>query len=161
MQGTWILVMRKDLNYSNVSMRRNDIKCKHVLKNLCQTHWGPVTHICICKLTIISSDNGLLHGRRQAFIWTNAGILLIAPLGTNFSEILIKIYIFSDTKMHLKMSAKWEPFCVCLNVQNIKGCMYSSHHILSVSEFQLKLERKITPSGTEIRIVQENWGLIQ
>ena len=27
-------------------------------------------------------------------IWTNAGILLIGPLGTNFSEILIEIYIF-------------------------------------------------------------------
>ena len=47
-------------------------------------------HICISKLSI-GSDNGLLPGRRQAIIWTNAGILLIRPLGTNFSEILIKI----------------------------------------------------------------------
>ena len=31
---------------------------------------------------------------RQAIIWTNAGILLIGPLGTNFCEVLIKIYIF-------------------------------------------------------------------
>ena len=30
-------------------------------------------------------------------------ILLIGPLGTNFSEILIEIYIFSSKKMHLKM----------------------------------------------------------
>ena len=29
-------------------------------------------------------------GRRQAIIWTNAGILSIEPLGTNFSEIWIK-----------------------------------------------------------------------
>ena len=28
------------------------------------THWGRVTHICIGKLTIIGSDNGLLPGRR-------------------------------------------------------------------------------------------------
>ena len=55
------------------------------------THWGRVTHICIGKLTIIGSDNGLLPGRRQAIIWTNDGILLIGPLGTNFSEILIEI----------------------------------------------------------------------
>ena len=55
------------------------------------THWGRVTHICLNKLTIISSDNGLSPGRRQAIIWTNAGILLIGPLGTNFSEILIEI----------------------------------------------------------------------
>ena len=51
------------------------------------THWGRVTHICVGKLTIIGSDNGLSPGRRQAIIWTNAGILLIWPLGTNFSEI--------------------------------------------------------------------------
>ena len=49
-----------------------------------------MTHICIIKLTIIGSDNGLLPGQRQAIIWTNVGILLIGPLGTNFSEILIK-----------------------------------------------------------------------
>ena len=55
------------------------------------THWGRVTHICVNKLTIIGSDNGLSPGRRQAIIWTNAGILLIGPLGTNFSEILIEI----------------------------------------------------------------------
>ena len=30
------------------------------------THWGRVTHICVCKLTFISSDNGLSPGRRQA-----------------------------------------------------------------------------------------------
>ena len=43
----------------------------------CLTHWGRVTHICVSKLTIIGSDNGLSPGRRQAIIWTNAGILLI------------------------------------------------------------------------------------
>ena len=39
------------------------------------THWGRVTHICVISLIIIGSDNGLLPGRRQAIIWTNAGIL--------------------------------------------------------------------------------------
>ena len=48
---------------------------------------------------------------RQAIIWTNARILLTEILGTNFSEILIKIQNFSFTKMHLKISsAKWRPF---------------------------------------------------
>ena len=46
---------------------------------------------CVGNLTIIGSDNGLSPGRHQAIIWTNAGILLIGPLGTNFSEILIEI----------------------------------------------------------------------
>ena len=44
------------------------------------THWGRVTHICVGKLTIIGSDNGLSPVRRQAIIWTNAGILFIRPL---------------------------------------------------------------------------------
>ena len=50
------------------------------------------------KLTIIVSDNGLSPGRRQAIIWTNAVILSIGPLGTNFSKILNEIYIFSFKK---------------------------------------------------------------
>ena len=81
------------------------------------THWGRVTHICVGKLTTIGSDNGLSPGWRQAIIWSNAGILLIEPLGTNFSEILIGIQIFSLKQMRLKMaSEKWRPFCLDLNV---------------------------------------------
>ena len=80
------------------------------------THWGRATHICVGKLSIIGSDNGLSPGRRQAIIRTNAGILLIRPLGTNFSEFLVKILIVSFKKMHLKVSsAKRRPFCICLN----------------------------------------------
>ena len=52
------------------------------------THWGRETHICVAKLTIIGSENGLSPGRRQSIVWTNAGILLIRTLGTNLSEIL-------------------------------------------------------------------------
>ena len=82
------------------------------------THWGRVTHICVSKLTSIGSDNGLSPGRRQAIIWTNTtGILLIRPLGTNLSEILIEIDTFSFKKMHLKMSSgKWRSSCLGLNV---------------------------------------------
>ena len=67
-----------------------------------------MTHIYIGNPTIIGSDNGLSPGRCQAIIWTNDRISLIWPLGTNFSEILIEIYLSSFKKMHLKMSsAKW------------------------------------------------------
>ena len=84
------------------------------------THWGRVTHICISKLTVIGSDNGLSPGRRQAIIWTNDGILLIGPLGTNFNEILIGIQTFSFKVMHFKMlSAKWCPFCLGLNMLSL------------------------------------------
>ena len=81
------------------------------------THWGRVRHICVSKLTIIGSDNGLSPDRRQAIIQTNAGILLIWNSGKNFSEIWSKILTISFQKMHLNMSsAKWRPFCRGLNV---------------------------------------------
>ena len=104
------------------------------------THWGRVTHICVSSdvgplrmaprlvlRTIGSRElgdgdfvriaNGLSPGRRQAIIWTKAGVLLIGPLRTNSSEILIVICTFSFKKMHLKMSSgKWQPFCLGLSV---------------------------------------------
>ena len=68
------------------------------------TYRGQVTHICVGKLTITGSDNGLSPGRRQAMspgrrqtiIWANVGILLIGPLGTNFSEIQIGVQTFIE-----------------------------------------------------------------
>ena len=58
-------------------------------------HCNRVKHICVTKLTNIGSNNGLAPDWRQASIWTNAEILVIGPLGTNISEILIEIYAFS------------------------------------------------------------------
>ena len=96
------------------------------------THWGRVTHICVSKPTIIGSDNGLSPKRRQAIIWTNAGILLIGPLGTNFSENSIEILTFSFMKIRLKVSsAKWRPFCLGLNMLS-KSCELG-HHPLNQS----------------------------
>ena len=69
------------------------------------THRGRVTHICVGNLAIIGSDNVLSPGRRQAIIWTNDGILLIGPLGTNYSEILIEIQTFSFKIMRLKIQS--------------------------------------------------------
>ena len=101
------------------------------------SHWGRVTHICVSELTIIGSDNGLSPGRRQAIIWNNAGLLLIEPLGTNFSEISIGIQTFSFKKMHLNMSsANWRPFCLGLNVliltpeANYEVTFYTTHCLL-------------------------------
>ena len=64
-----------------------------------------MTHICVDNLTTNASDNGLSPGRNQASIWTNAGIVLIGPLGTNFNEILVEVDTFSFRKRHLKMSS--------------------------------------------------------
>ena len=75
-----------------------------------------MTHICVDNLTIVGLDNGLSPGRRQAIIWTNGGILLIEPFGTNFSEFLIGIIKFSVKKMHLWMSSgNLRPCCLDLN----------------------------------------------
>ena len=80
-------------------------------------------HICVSRLTIIGSDNGLAPSRRQVIIWTNVRILLIGALVTNFTEILIQIYTFSFKKMHFKMSSwKCWPFCLCLNVSTLTLC---------------------------------------
>ena len=120
------------------------IKIQHAMSSKCRlqmeaiwcsisvlTHCGRVTHICVSKLTIIGSDNGLSPGRRQAIIWTNAGILLIGPLGTNFSEISIDIQIFSFNKIHFKMSSgKWRPSYLGLNVLR---CWCTSRSLTSVS----------------------------
>ena len=62
---------------------------------------------------IIGSDNGLPPVRRQAIIWTNAGIL-IGSLETHFGEIWIEIWyillkmpaIFIREKLKLKET--WE-----------------------------------------------------
>ena len=51
------------------------------------TNWGQVMHICVSKLSIIASDNGLATDQCQAIIWTNVVI--------NINEILIEIHTFS------------------------------------------------------------------
>ena len=74
------------------------------------THWGRAMHICVGNLTSICSDNDLSPDRRQAIIGTNAGILLIGPLG-NFNEIRIGIqtYSFKNCEMASILS---RPQCV-------------------------------------------------
>ena len=109
----------------------SSVQYVHVMFPL--THWGRVTYICVGKLIIFGSDNGLLPDWRQAIIWSNDGLLSIGPLRTYFSENLIKIQQFSFQKMHLKvLSAKWRPSCLGLNVfrqasQPANNGMYRYH----------------------------------
>ena len=56
-------------------------------------------------LASVGSGNGLSPVRRQVITWTNAGLLSIGHLGTNFSEIRIEIRNISLKKMHLDMSS--------------------------------------------------------
>ena len=69
--------------------------------------------------------------------WTNAGILLIGPLGTNFSEFPIEIHTFSFKKMHLELSSgKWRPFCLGLNVLTV------FYHLTLLWERELEYHKK-------------------
>ena len=123
-----------------------------------------MTHICLSNLTIIGSDNGLSPGRRQAIIWTSAGISFIGPfIGTNFSEILIKILTFSFKKMRLKLSSgKRRPFCLGLNVdkcrllysQSIKGHIIDLVSRPSLSPILLTCWdlHVIRPAGTPVTL---------
>ena len=109
------------------------------------THWSWVTHICISKLTIIGSDNGLSPGWSQAIIWTNDGILLIGPLETNFSQI---VFFFSNIFIQEKA---FENFvCEMVSILSLpqcvnKQCLFptqfdcsQSYLILSMSSLSIK-----------------------
>ena len=92
-----------------------------------------MTHICVGKIIISGSDNGLSPDRRQAIIWTNAGLLSIEPLRTYFSENLIKIQALSLKKMHVKMSsAKWRPSCLGLKALRRVDVYVISHQRESI-----------------------------
>ena len=84
------------------------------------SNWGQLTVVWLPGMSIWMSNHQWAPTpprRRQAINWTNAGILLIRTLGTNFNEILNEIHTFSFKNMHLKMlSAKWRQFCLGLKL---------------------------------------------
>ena len=85
-------------------------------------------------------------------------VLLIVPLGTNVSEISIRIQIFSFKKMHLKISsAKWRPFCLALNVliMNLLGNSVGCRIVVNVLRavviklgYQSQTNLKLNPNET-------------
>ena len=114
-----------------------------------------MTHICVSKLTIIGSDNGLSPGRRQAITWTNVGILLIGPLGTNFSEMLIKIQENPFENVVWKMAAilSW-PQCVKIQHKRIMLIHEST-------KFQLEiLKRSMISASTKFQLKILKWSMI-
>ena len=96
-----------------------------VLICMCSSRWdtvccidvflsgGRVTHICVSKLDSIGSDVAC-SGTRH--VLTNAGLLSIGPLGTNFSEIQSNYLNFHSEKTHVKISSVTRRlFCRVLN----------------------------------------------
>ena len=66
-------------------------------------------------------------GRRQVMNWTNAGILLIGPWGTNFSEILIEIHAFENVCKMASISSRpqWVK-TQCVGVIHMRSNMQKS-----------------------------------
>ena len=137
-------------------MWRGDKNCRYILmipvkNSACKglTHWA--------EWSIYASVNyhhwfrkWLSPSRRQGIIWTNAGILLIWSIGTEFSEILIEMNIFSFTIMHLnKSSAKCLPFCSGINVV--------CHPITSKATLRDKGKR-ITRINAELGYNENKWN---
>ena len=101
-----------------------------------------MTHVCVSKLTIIVSDNGLSPDRRQAIIWTNAGILLDRPSGTNFSRNCKgNSYIFIQE--NALENIVWEPAAILSRPQYVNN--YSQ--ICQGQVIQWRLKTSCRPIG--------------
>ena len=100
MKPTSILVSR---SANQILLVTNSILKK---LRLIEVEWTQWSKYALVNYVTFGSDNGLSPGQRQAIIWSSVGILIIGPLGTIFSEILIGIQTFSIKKMkkmHLKL----------------------------------------------------------
>ena len=113
-----------------------------------------MTHICASKLISISSDNGLAPGRRQAIIWTNAGILTLQDkLQWNFNR---NSYIFIQENA-FENAWKWWPFCIGLNELSL-GCIIMRldcrKYPKSKSVFPTKTSSNLQPHGRQHTLIR-------
>ena len=127
----------------SIAVMRIYVQDKTYLACWCSlTHWGRVTHICVGRLAIIGSDNGLSPEWRQAIMWTNAGILLFVPLGTNFGEkfnrnsnIFIEENTFENVvcEMFISSRPRCKPFSagpVCIQTLPLSSlCQQVTQHL--------------------------------
>ena len=78
------------------------------------THWGRVTHICVSKLTIIGSDNGLAPNHYLNQWWNIVNWTLRNKLQWNFnrnSNIFIEENTFENVVCEMSAILPW-PQCV-------------------------------------------------
>ena len=110
---SWYLSWKEKKNHSvkKMQMETSSAKCQSFRSSLnssplsatymCQWIGSALVQIMACRLFSAKPLSKPMLGYCQ-----------FGPLGTNFSEILIKILNFSFMKMHLKIwSAKRRPFC--------------------------------------------------
>ena len=125
----WLLKKKTPATASYITNNKIGVVWKPI------THWGRVAPVCNSKLTIIGSDNDLSPG----IIWTNVGIVLIAPSETYFSEILSEIYTFSFKKVHLKMSSgKCRPFYLGLSSLKLLLSSFFNTRTSTLTVYSLK-----------------------
>ena len=96
------------------------LKPRSILRHTYLTHWGRVTHVCVSKLTINGSDNGLSPSRHQAIFWNNVRILLIRQSGTNFNEILMEVMDCLSRKSVWKCRLR-NGIHFCLSISVLRG----------------------------------------
>ena len=115
-----------------------------------------MTHICVGNITIVGSDIGLPPERRQAIIWTNAGILFMGLLGIYFYEILVKILTFLFKKMRLRVfSVIWRSFCLGLNVSKVTASQrwLLLHQFLAICDWKWNQNNYLAPGVYDLSII--------
>ena len=84
---------RRDQNYCNLDpWQLTSVKIEFKCTNVLLTHWSRVTHLCVSKLSILGSDNGLSPRRRQDFLnqyWDIVNLTLGNKLQWNLNRNLI------------------------------------------------------------------------
>ena len=89
------------------------------------------------KWTIIASDNSLSLDRCLAIFYSNACLLLIWTLGTNINQNSTIVIKGNEFKM---LSAKWQPFCLNLNVPDFyKGKPVKYHSVIHLATNNRKM----------------------
>ena len=97
--------------------RQTHTAYQHLYQHRYLTHLPLMTHYVLVHWISIGSGNGLSSVRRRAITRSNADLLSIGPLWTNFSEIRSEILTFPFKKTGLKFSSgKFRPFCLGLNL---------------------------------------------
>ena len=99
---------------------------------------------------------------RQTIIRTNDDLLLSKSIGTNFSDIWIKIPQFSFKKLNIKMSVQFQPFCLGINMLTL-ACYIVVHGLTRSSlihgDYHL-LRTKPLPAATMTHHQVDPWKQI-
>ena len=95
------------------------------------THCNLVTPYGVKNLGNFGPDSALSLIRYRVITWNNRDILLIGPIGTNCSDIPIKLPTLSFKKMHFKRSAaKYQPYLFMPDMLKISlMCIHYCEHM--------------------------------